>query len=124
MMWNWIKDKWELCVSAFVVLTVFILGRKSKEKQVEVAEATTEAKGKEIKIEKELSAEEKLAIAKAHQKYVNTRIRLRKEARTAQTELERETINRKLELLELAKKDPDAIDRLLMEELNISKLEK
>ena len=34
MMWDWIKDRWELLVSAFVVLTVFVLGRKSKEKQV------------------------------------------------------------------------------------------
>ena len=35
-MWEWIKDKWELIASGFVVLTVFILGRKSKEKQVEI----------------------------------------------------------------------------------------
>lgn len=121
-MWNWIKDKWELCVSAFVVLTVFILGRKSKEKQVEVAEATAEAKEKEIEVIEEISAEEKLRLAKAHQKYVNSRIALRKQAKAAQSELERETANRKLELIELAKEDPDAIDRILMEELNIARL--
>lgn len=119
---EWMKDKWELLVSAFVVLTVFVLGRKSKEKQVEVAEATAKAKEKEIEVIEEISAEEKLRLAKAHQKYINSRIDLRKQYRNAQSELERETANRKLELLEKAKEDPDAIDRILMEELNIEKL--
>ena len=121
-MWNWIKDKWEFIVSGLVVLFVFVLGRKSKEKQVEVAEKAVELKEKEVEIEKELSAAEKLAIAKAHQKYINYRIALRKQHRTSTNELERETINRKLELLEQAKKDPDQIDRILMEEFNIAKL--
>ena len=121
-MWNWIKDKWELIAAGMTVLFVFVLGRKSKEKQVEVAEATAEAKEKEIEVIEEISAEEKLRLAKAHQKYVNSRIALRKQAKAAQSELERETANRKLELIELAKEDPDAIDRILMEELNIARL--
>lgn len=119
---EWMKDKWELLVSAFVVLTVFILGRKSKEKQVEIAEATAKAKEKEIEVVQEISAEEKLKIARAHKKYVQNRTALRRQYRNAQSELERETANRKLELLELAKEDPEAIDRILMEELNIEKL--
>ncbi len=122
MMWNWIKDKWEFVVSGLVVLFVFVLGRKSKEKQVEVAEKAVELKEKEIEIEKELSAVEKLEIAKAHQKYINSRIALRKQHRASTDELERETINRKLELLEQVKEDPDEIDRILMEEFNIAKL--
>jgi len=119
---EWMKDKWELLVSAFVVLTVFVLGRKSKEKQVEVAEATAEAKEKEIEVTKELTAEEKLKLARAHKKYVQNRTALRRQYRNAQSELERETANRKLELLELAKEDPEEIDRILMEELNIARL--
>jgi 3'-phosphoadenosine 5'-phosphosulfate sulfotransferase len=122
MMWDWIKDKWELLVSAFVVLTVFVLGRKSKEKQAQVAEAVATAKDKEIEVVKEVTAEEKLRLAKAHSKYVNTRIALRKQQRAAKTELERETLTRKLELVELAKEDPGEIDRILMEEYNIAKL--
>jgi len=122
MMWDWIKDKWELLVSAFVVLTVFVLGRKSKEKQAQVAEAVATAKEKEIEVVKEVTAEEKLRLAKAHSKYVNTRIALRKQQRAAKTELERETLTRKLELVELAKEDPGEIDRILMEEYNIAKL--
>lgn len=121
-MWKWIKDKWELVTAGLVVLTVFVLGRKSKEKQVEVAEATAEAKEKEIEVIEEISAEEKLRLAKAHQKYVNSRIALRKQAKAAKSELERETANRKLELIELAKDNPDEIDKILMEEFNIARL--
>lgn len=122
MMWNWIKDKWGFAVSGLVVLFVFVLGRKSKEKQVEVAEKAVELKEKEIEIEKELSSAEKLELAKAHQKYINSRIALRKRHRTSTVALERETIIRKLELIEQAKEDPDEIDRILMEEFNIAKL--
>ena len=120
--WSWLKDKWEFAAAGATVFFVFLLGRKRKEKQVEVAEATAESKEKEIEVIEEISAEEKLRLAKAHQKYINSRIALRKQAKAAQSELERETATRKLELLELAKDDPDAIDRLLMEELNIARL--
>jgi len=122
MMWDWIKDRWELLVSAFVVLTVFVLGRKSKEKQVQVAEAVATAKEKEIEVIKEVTAEEKLRLARVNKKYIQSRTALRRQHRQAQSEIERETANRKLELLELAKEDPDAIDRILMEEYNIAKL--
>ena len=121
-MWAWLKDKWELVASGLVVLTVLILGRKSKDKQVEVAKASADAKEKEAEVIEFVSAEEKLKLAKAHQKYINTRVALRKKHRAAQTELERETINRKLDLIELAKDNPDEIDKILMEEFNIAKL--
>lgn len=121
-MWNWIKDKWELVASGLVVLTVFILGRKKQVATQKMAEDIIETKEKEIEVIEEVSAEEKLRLAKAHQKYINTRIALRKQHRAAQTELERETVNRKLDLIELAKENPDEIDKILMEELNIAKL--
>ena len=121
-MWNWIKDKWELVASGLVVLTVFILGRKKQVATEKMAEDIIETKEKEIEVIEEVSAEEKLRLAKAHQKYINTRIALRKQHRAAQTELERETVNRKLDLIELAKENPDEIDKILMEELNIAKL--
>jgi len=121
-MWNWIKDKWEWFAAAGIALAAFLIGRKGKSDAEALVEEVAENKDKEIEIEKELSEEEKLAIKKAHQKYLHTKIKLRKDHRNAKSELERETANRKLELLELAKEDPDAIDRLLMEELNIAKL--
>jgi len=122
MMWDWIKDKWELVVSGLVVLTVFILGRKKQVAAEEMVEDIVETKEKEMKVFKEISVEEKLRLAKAHQKYINSRIALRKQAKTAQSELEREAANRKLELIELAKEDPEEIDKILMKELNIAKL--
>jgi len=121
-MLNWIKDKWELVASGLVVLFVFILGRKKQVAAEEMVEDIVETKEKEIEVIEEISAEEKLRLAKVHQKYINSRIALRKQAKAAQSELERETANRKLELIELAKEDPDEIDKILMEELNIAKL--
>jgi hypothetical protein len=121
-MWEWIKDKWELLVSAFVVLTVFILGRKKQVAAEEMVEDIVETKEKEIEVIEEISAEEKLRLARAHQKYVQHRTALRRQYRQAKSEIERETANRKLELLEIAKEDPDQIDKILMEELNIARL--
>tara|TARA_R100001440_G_scaffold49700_1_gene69640 strand:- start:880 stop:1248 length:369 start_codon:yes stop_codon:yes gene_type:complete len=121
-MWDWIKDKWEIVASAFVVLTVFVLGRKKQVVAEEMVEDIIDIKEKEAEAIEEVSAEEKLRLAKAHQKYINTRVALRKQHRAAQTELERETINRKLDLIELAKENPGEIDKILMEELNIAKL--
>ena len=121
-MWEWLKDKWEYVAAGVTVLVVFLLGRKSKSVDLKIAEEISENKDEEIKVEKELSAQEKLKIAEAHKKYIDTRIALRKQYRTAQTELEKETAQRKIDLLETAKDNPDEIDRILMEEFNISKL--
>ena len=114
-MWDWIKDKWELLASGLVVLFVFVLGRKTKQKQVEVAEASASAKEKEIEVIVKTASDERLEKALA-------RLALMKKRNTAQTDLERHDVERKLELIEQAKEDPDAIDRILMEEYNIAKL--
>tara|TARA_R110002153_G_scaffold228270_1_gene381263 strand:+ start:1328 stop:1699 length:372 start_codon:yes stop_codon:yes gene_type:complete len=122
MMWDWIKDKWELLVSAFVVLTIFVIGRKKQVVAEKMAEDIVDIKEKEIEVIEEISAQEKLRLARVNKKYIQSRTALRREHRQAQSELQRETANRKLELLELAKEDPDEIDRILMEELNIARL--
>lgn len=122
MMWDWIKDKWELVASGLVVLFVFVLGRKTKEKQVQVAEASATAKEKEIKIITKSATEARLEKALARKKYSESRLALMKKRNAAQTDLEKHDIERKLELIEQAKEDPDAIDRILMEEYNIAKL--
>tara|TARA_Y100000114_G_scaffold55648_1_gene50906 strand:- start:6596 stop:6964 length:369 start_codon:yes stop_codon:yes gene_type:complete len=121
-MWGWIKDKWELIASGFVVLTVFILGRKSKEKQVEIAEASAEAKEKEIEVIKKIAGQERLNKALARKKYSESKLALIKQRATAQSDLEKQTIERKLELIEVAKENPDEIDKILMEEFNIARL--
>jgi len=122
MMWDWIKDKWELVASGLVVLFVFVLGRKTKEKQVQVAEASATAKEKEIGVVTKSATEARLEKALARKKYSESRLALMKKRNTAQTDLEKHDIERKLGLIELAKEDPDAIDRILMEEYNIAKL--
>lgn len=121
-MMNWLKKHWEWAVGGLAVLVAFLLGRKGKKAAEELVEDIIETKEEEIAVVEELSAQEKLEIAKAHKKYIDSRIALRKQYREAQSELERETAQRKLELLELAKEDPDEIDRLLLEEFNIAKL--
>jgi len=122
MMWDWIKDKWELLVSAFVVITVFVIGRKKQIAAEKMSEDVIDIKEKEIEVIEEISAEEKLRLARANKKYIQSRTALRRQHRQAKSELERETVNRKIDLLELAKEDPEEIDRILMEELNIARL--
>lgn len=119
---EWLKEKWEWVAVGTVALLAFLLGRSGKRNAEKLVIETVENKDKEIEIEKELSAEEKLEIAKAYQKYIATRNALRKQLRNSQENLEKEKINRKLELLELAKEDPDAIDDLLMKEFGIENL--
>ena len=121
-MWEWIKDKWELLVSAFVVLTVFVLGRKKQVAAEEMVEDIIETKEKEIEVIEETAAEERLRKALARKKYSQSRLDLVKKRAAAQSDLEKETIERKLELIELAKENPEEIDKILMEELNIARL--
>ena len=121
-MWAWLKDKWEFVAAGITVLIVFLLGHKSKNADLKVAEQISDNKDEQIKVERELSAQEKLEIAQAHKRYIDTRIALRKQYRAAKSELEKETAQRKIDLLETAKDNPDEIDRILMEEFNISKL--
>ena len=119
---DWLKKHWEWALAGLAVLIAFLLGRKGKKGAEELVMDIIETKEEEIEIIEELSADEKLEKAKAHKKYIDSRIALRKKYRQAQSELERETAQRKLELLELAKEDPDEIDRLLLEEFNIERL--
>jgi acyl CoA:acetate/3-ketoacid CoA transferase alpha subunit len=121
-MWDWIKDKWEFLAAGVTVLFVFLLGRKSKNVDLEVVEDITESKNKEIEVIEKSAGEERLQKALARQKYSEAKLSLIKSRASAQNDLERQTIERKLELLELAKEDPDRIDRILMTEFNIAKL--
>ena len=64
--WSWLKDKWEFVAAGVTVLIVFLLGRKSKNVDLTVAEQISDNKDEQIKVEIELSAHEKLQIAQAH----------------------------------------------------------
>ena len=53
-MWAWLKDKWEFVAAGITVLIVFLLGRKSKNADLKVAEQISDNKDEQIKVEREL----------------------------------------------------------------------
>ena len=117
MVLNWIKEQWEWVVAGLVTILAFVLGRKGKQ----AAKDEVELKEKEIEVINYASEKEAKKKSEALEKYLRETARLREEYKSADTSLEKETAQRKLELLELAKEDPDAIDRILMEEFNIAR---
>ena len=121
-MWAWIKDKWELVASGLVVLFVFILGRKKQVAAEEMVENIIKTKEKEAETIKKIAGQERLNKALARKKYSESKLALIKQRATAQNDLQKQTIERKLELIELAKENPDEIDKILMEEFNIARL--
>ena len=116
-MFNWIKEQWEWVVAALVTILAFVLGRKGKQ----AAKDEVKLKEEEIKIIQYAAEKEAKKKSEALEKYLRETAKLREQYKKAETSLEKETAQRKLELLELAKEDPDAIDRILMEEFNIAR---
>ena len=114
---NWIKEQWEWVVAALVTILAFVVGRRGKQ----AAKEEVELKEKEIEVINYASEKEAKKKSEALEKYLRETAKLREEYKNAETSLEKETAQRKLELLELAKEDPDAIDRILMEEFNIAR---
>ena len=114
---NWIKEQWEWVVAALVTILAFVLGRKGKQ----AAKDEVKLKEEEIKIIQYAAEKEAKKKSEALEKYLRETARLREQYKSAETSLEKETAQRKLELLELAKEDPDAIDKILMEEFNIAR---
>ena len=114
---NWIKEQWEWVVAALVTILAFVVGRRGKQ----AAKEEVELKEKEIEIINYASEKEAKKKSEALEKYLRESAKLREEYKSAETSLEKETAQRKLELLELAKEDPDAIDKILMEEFNIAR---
>ena len=119
---TWLKKNWEWALGGLALLTAFLFGRKGKKAAENLVLDIIETKEEEIEVVEELSEKEKLEKALVHKKYVDSRIALRKQFRNAQSELEKETALRKLDLLELAKENPEEIDRLLLEEFNIARM--
>jgi len=115
---NWIKEQWEWVVAGLVTILAFVIGRKGKQ----AAKDEVELKEKEIEVVNYASEKEAKKKSEALEKYLRETARLREEYKSAETSLKKETAQRKLELLELAKEDPDAIDKILMEEFNIARL--
>lgn len=110
------KKYWKWAAGLLVALSAFLLGRKKEETEL------VDLKEKENNVEKKLSEEEKLQLAKIHKKYVDARIVLRKQHRKETREAEKQVLLRKIELLESAKEDPTKIDKILLEDFNIKEL--
>ena len=116
-MLNWIKEQWEWVVAGLVTILAFVLGRKGKQ----AAKDEVKLKEREIEVINYASEKEAKKKSEALEKYLRETARLREQYKSAETSLEKDTAQRKLELLELAKEDPDAIDKILMEEFNIAR---
>lgn len=119
---SWFKKHWEWAVGGLAVLLAFLAGRKGKEEAEEMAVEIAEIKEEEVQVEKELNAQEKLALARANKKYINTMMALKRQQKQAKDDLEKKALARKAELLEAAKENPDELDRLLLEEFGIGKV--
>lgn len=117
MVLNWIKEQWEWVVAGLVTILAFVLGRKGKQ----AAKDEVKLKEREIEVINYASEKEAKKKSEALEKYLRETARLREQYKSAETSLEKDTAQRKLELLELAKEDPDAIDKILMEEFNIAR---
>lgn len=115
---DWLKKRWKMVLAGLVTISAFLLGRRGKE----AAEDVVNLRDKEIKILKEKAEKERKRKEKALKKYLEEVEKLKEEYKKAKTSLEKETAQRKIELLELAKEDPDEIDRILMEEFNIARI--
>ena len=115
---NWIKEQWEWVIAGLVTILAFAIGRRGKQ----AAKDEVRLKKEEIEIIQKASVEEEKKKQIALETYLRETARLREDYKNAKTSLQQETAQRKLELLELAKEDPDAIDKILMEEFNIARL--
>lgn len=114
-MLDWLKDRWELVLAGLVGIFAFFLGRRN----TKATEASLESTEKQIEVLEEISEETEIKKENAQAKYEKEVAKLKKQHKEAKTALEKKMAKRKLELLELAKNDPDAINKLLEEEFNI-----
>lgn len=117
-MLDWLKNRWELVLAGLVGIFAFFLGRRN----TKATEASLESTEKQLEVLEEISEETAVKKAAAQAKYEKEVAKLREQYKSAKDSLEQETAQRKIELLEKAKEDPDAIDRILMEEFNIARL--
>jgi len=117
---KWFKKHWEWVAAGVVALFAFLLGRRGRKLDDEFVKN----KEKEIDIIEQSAEEEDAKKKEALERFLHEQKKLREEYNKAQTELQRETAQRKIELLEAAKENPEEIDKILMEEFNINAFKK
>lgn len=120
-MLNWLKKYWEWTAAAAVVLFAFILGRRGKSSAIRSAKDIAELKNKEIEIINNSNEKEEAKKMAAVERLLLEQGKLREEFLKAQTDLERENAQRKIDLLNSAESS-DEIDKILLSEFGIKEI--
>ena len=118
---KWLKKHWEWVAAAVVALFAFVLGRRGRASALRTADDIARLKDEEIEIINKTNEDEDRKKKAAVERLLVEKERLRQEYLQAQTELGKETAQRKIELLESAESEEE-IDRILLEEFNIKEL--
>ncbi len=118
---KWLKKHWEWVAAGVVALFAFVLGRRGRASALRTADDIARLKDEEIEIINKTNEDEDRKKKAAVERLLVEKERLRQEYLQAQTELGKETAQRKIELLESAESEEE-IDRILLEEFNIKEL--
>ena len=118
---NWLKKYWEWTAAAAVVLFAFILGRRGRNSAIRSAKDIAELKNKEIEVINNSNEKEEAKKMAAVERLLLEQGKLREEFLKAQTDLERENAQRKIDLLNSAESS-DEIDKILLSEFGIKEI--
>ena len=118
---KWLKKHWEWVAAGVVALFAFVLGRRGRASALRTADDIARLKDEEIEIINKTNKDESRKKQAAVERLLAEKERLRQEYLQAQTDLGKETAQRKIELLESAESEEE-IDRILLEEFNIKEL--
>lgn len=118
---NWLKKHWKRAAAGVVVLFAFILGRRGRNSAIRSAKDIAELKNKEIEIINKSNEKEEAKKMAAVERLLLEQGKLREEFLKAQTDLERENAQRKIDLLNSAESS-DEIDKILLSEFGIKEI--
>ena len=118
---NWLKKYWKRAAAGVVVLFAFILGRRGRNSAIRSAKDIAELKNKEIEVINNSNEKEEAKKMAAVERLLLEQGKLREEFLKAQTDLERENAQRKIDLLNSAESS-DEIDKILLSEFGIKEI--
>jgi len=116
-----LKKYWQWAATGVVVLLAFILGRRGKSSAVRSAKDIAALKNKEIEIINKSNEKEEAKKMAAVERLLVEQGKLREEFLKAQTDLDREIVQRKIDLLSSAESS-DEIDKILLSEFGIKEI--
>jgi succinyl-CoA synthetase beta subunit len=116
-----LKKYWQWAATGVVVLLAFILGRRGKSSAVRSAKDIAALKNKEIEIINKSNEKEEARKMAAVERLLIEQGKLREEFLKAQTDLDREIVQRKIDLLN-STESSDEIDKILLSEFGIKEI--